>query len=172
MRPTVVELAVLVALAGVGYWWWSRPIAQGEFDGNPERFFVTPVDEFPDVEQFHRRGKVLMLDADNRLVDPMQDYLPDEVRARTPEEVGTVGLVRCQESLSGYYIPFLVKGFNHSCQVQLIALPSLRMIANTGTALSPPTRVRLPFWNRHAQRPTKHLATTIAEMPDLGREPQ
>lgn len=118
------------------------------------------MDEFPDVPQFHRSGKVL----------PIQDYLPDAVRARTPNEVRTVGLVHCEETFSGYYIPYLVKGSNHSCQVQLIAWPSLRMIADTGTALSPPTRVRLPLWNRHAPRPNRHLADTIAEMPDLKRE--
>ena len=126
--------------------------------GDAALFFLESVNPLPDVEQFHRRGRVLVLDVDNRRVDATHDRLPDNVQARRAEEVGTVGLVSCEENLSGYYIPYLVRGYNHSCRVQLVALPSRQMIANIGTSLSPPDSVRLPFWNRHAPRPNQHLA--------------
>ncbi|MBM3507021.1 MAG: hypothetical protein FJX64_04720 [Alphaproteobacteria bacterium] len=167
----LVEVVVAAAVIAGGWYVWSRWDSGGsEFVGDIAPFFVEPAEPLPNVDRFQRRGRVLVLDADNKRIDAIHDRLPDAVRVGTPEDVGTVGLVRCEESFSGYYIPYLVRGYNMSCQVELIALPSLAMIANMGTSISPPSRVRLPLWNRHAPRPEKHLAELIAELPDVGRE--
>ena len=169
MRP--LELVVVAAVAATGIWVWSRWDGGGsEFEGDIAAFFVMPKEETVSVAPFQRRGRVLVLDADNRRVDGIHDRLPETVRAGTPDEVGTVALVKCTESFSGYYIPYLVRGYNRSCQMELVALPSRTFLANMGTSLSPPARVRLPFWNRHAPRPEQHLAELIAELPDMGQE--
>ncbi len=161
----------MAAVVAAGVWVWSRWDGGGaEFDGDIAAFFVAPKDETVSVAPFQRRGRVLVLDADNRRLDGIHDRLPEAVRARTPDEVGTVALVKCTESFSGYYIPFLVRGYNTSCQVEVVALPSRTFLANMGTSLSPPARVRIPLWNRHAPRPEQHLAEQIAELPDMGRE--
>jgi hypothetical protein len=167
----LLEVAVLAAVVAGGAFVWSRWYSGGdEFEGDIAAFFVEPVEPLPNVDRFQRRGRVLVLDMDNRRIDAIHDRLPEAVRARTPEEVGTVGLVRCKEEFDGYYIPYLVKGYATSCQMQLIALPSREMTANMGTTITPPSRVRLPFWNRHAPRPEQHLAERIVELPDVGRE--
>ena len=169
MRP--LEIVVVAAVVAAGVLVWSRWDSGGaEFEGDIAAFFVAPKEDTVSVAPFQRRGRVLVLDADNLRVDGIHDRLPETVRAETPDEVGTVALVKCTESFSGYYIPYLVRGFNTSCQIELVALPSLTFLANMGTSLSPPARVRLPFWNRHAPRPERHLADLIAELPDMGRE--
>lgn len=168
----LLELAVLVGVVGAAALVLTRwGDDAGAFAGNPQEFFVAPAADHPEVDEFQRRGRVLVLDADTRSIDPVHHLLPPEIRADRADQVGTVGLVRCEESLAAYYIPYLVRGYNRSCRVQLIALPSRAMLADLGTAVSPPARVRLPFWNRHAPRPNAHLAAQIAALPDRGREP-
>lgn len=168
----LLELVVLVGVVGAGALVLTRGSDDAAaFAGDPQEFFVAPAADHPEVAEFQRRGRVLVLDADTHRVDPVHALLPPEVRADRADQVGTVGLVRCEESFSGYYIPYLVRGYNRSCRVQLIALPSRVMLADLGAAVSPPARVRLPFWNRHAPRPNAHLAAQIAALQDRGPEP-
>ena len=169
MRP--LEIVVVAAVVAGGAFVWSRWDRGGsEFEGDIAPFFITSKDDTVSVAPFQRRGRVLVLDADKQRIDRIHDRLPEAVRAASPDEVGTVALVRCTESFSGYYIPFLVRGYNTSCQVEVVALPSRTFLANMGTSISPPARVRIPLWNRHAPRPEQHLAELIAELPDMGRE--
>lgn len=169
MRPLEI-VAGLAVLAGVAFAVSTCDRAGSKFSGDLERFFVEPAEDLPDVDAFHRRGRVLVLDTDNHRLDAIHDLLPLTVRAEQEADVGSVALVHCEKSVSGYYIPLVVKGYNHDCHIRLVALPSRAFIANFGTALSPPSRVRLPFWNRHAPRPERHLAEALAQLPDRGAE--
>lgn len=169
MRPLEIVVG-LALLAGIALAVSTCDRAGRKFTGDVECFFVKPEEDLPDVDVFHRRGRVLVLDTDNHRLDAIHDLLPATVRAEREADVGSVALVHCEKSISGYYIPLLVKGYNHNCHIRLVALPSRKFIANFGTALSPPSRVRLPFWNRHAPRPEQHPAQTLAKLPDRGAE--
>lgn len=133
-----------------------------------ERFFVEPATELPQVE-FQRRGRILALDVDTRRLDPLHDALPTEIRARRPEEVGTVALIGCEIREGGRYGYIFAKGYGQSCRMRLIDAKTQAFLANTGASRSPPQRVYFPFWPRTAARPTDILLDTVKRLPDFGK---
>jgi hypothetical protein len=48
-------------------------------------------------------GKVALIDADKRALDELQPYLPDDIHARTPEEVTTVVQMHYMRSVVGKF---------------------------------------------------------------------
>jgi hypothetical protein len=48
-------------------------------------------------------GKVVLIDADKRTVDQLQPYLPDDIHAKTPAEVTTVGQMRYMRNVVGKF---------------------------------------------------------------------
>jgi len=115
------------------------------------------------------RGKVVVLDAPTRQLDVAHLLLPDDLRASTPDEVGTVAIVRSckrtkldemfQDRTSGR----IVRGFYQSCNVTLVdkkrgvALTPLEV--NGSTPLSGP-----PDKDLEGERPQRELADRIAAM--------
>ncbi len=139
-----------------------------DFAGEFERFLVEPATELPEVA-FQRRGKILALDVDRKRLDPLHDRLPDEMRARRSEEVGTVALISCEIQEGGRYGYIFAKAYGQSCRMRLIDATTRAFLANTGAAVSPPRRVFLPFWPRTAARPTDILLDVVKRLPEGGR---
>lgn len=137
-----------------------------DFKGDIERFFIQPATDLPEVEFFHRRGKVLALDLDKRRLDPLHDRLPVHIRARSPEEVGTVALVSCRIEEGGRYGYIFARAYGQSCRMLLIDATSRAFLANTGASRSPPRRVYFPFWPRTAARPTDILLDVTERLPE------
>lgn len=52
---------------------------------------------FPDRPQPYVRGKVLVIDAINKVVDRLHSELPNELRPSKPEEIGTLAYIQCNE---------------------------------------------------------------------------
>lgn len=155
--------AALICLAGAA----CEEGPSRDFAGDIEPFFLKPATPLPEVE-FQRRGKILALDAVTRRLDPMHDRLPDAIRARRPEEVGTVALVNCVVEKTWQYGYIFASAYAHSCQVHLIDSRSRAFLANFGDANPPPRRVWLPFWPRTASRPTPALVQFTQQLPDRG----
>lgn len=158
----------------IGAFFWTIVLAgcgngdSSDFSGDFERFLVEPATELPEVE-FQRRGRILALDVDRRRLDPLHDRLPAEIRARKPEEVGTVALIRCEIEEGGRYGYIFAKGYGQSCRMRLIDARTRMFLANTGASRPPPQRVYFPFWPRTAARPTDILLDAIKRLPDPGK---
>jgi hypothetical protein len=150
-----------LALAGCGYG------DSSDFSGDIERFFVEPATALPEVT-FQRRGRILALDVETRRLDPLHDALPSELRARTPEEVGTIALIHCRTEEEGRYGYVFAKAYGQSCSLRLIDAKTRVFLATTGASRSAPLRVYIPFWPRTAARPTDILLDAIKRLPNIG----
>lgn len=138
--------------------------ASHDFIGSIEPFIVEPATPLPEVE-FQRRGKIVALDTTTRRLDPLHDRLPEALRARRPEEVGTIALVACETKYSGRYAYILASAYSQDCRLRLLDAKTRAFIANTGASRGPP-RVYFPFWPRTAARPTDILLDAVKQLPD------
>lgn len=135
-----------------------------DFQGDIQHFFIEPIGDAPLGRQ-HRQGKVLALDIDTRSLAPLHDALPLKLRARTPQDVRTVALIHCTFSETVQY-NWWTSGYAQSCDMRLAAYPSGEVLMGFEVTVPPPARIRLPFWNRIAERPTDVLLDKILELPD------
>lgn len=124
-------LATTLLLAGCG------DGVSSDFDGPVDAYLVEPATPLPEVE-FQRRGKILALDTTTRKLDPLHDQLPEAMRARRPEEVGTIALVACKTEYAGRYAYILASGYSQDCSLRLIDAKTRAFLANTGASRGAP----------------------------------
>jgi hypothetical protein len=73
-------------------------------------------------------GKVVLIDADKRALDELQPYLPDDIHARTPEEVTTVVQMRYTRSVVGKF-PSGAHAVQVGARLTVVDVPSRTVIA-------------------------------------------
>ncbi|MDA1132006.1 MAG: hypothetical protein O2905_02125 [Proteobacteria bacterium] len=166
MFPKLLPRILLALVVGVVI----AACDSNDFTGDVAQYIVEPNEELP-FGGYIRHGKVLVIDVDNGVLDPIHDRLPKEIRARTPDEVGTVALVECLHTEVGTYF-FWAKGYSTYCDATLIDWPTRQILAGIGVTNSPPRKTFFFLWSHTASRPTKSIARSIAELgetppPDL-----
>ena len=155
------KYSLLVAipwLVGCG----ENPSPGKDFEGSIEKFFVEPKGEPTGLE---RHGKVIALDPVRRTLDAVHDELPVEIRARRPDEVGTIALISCETRLVGRYIG-IGGAYAHDCTVTIVDASSQALMGYTGAQNTPPRKVVFGFFPHTASRPTGRVAAAIADLPE------
>lgn len=135
-----------------------------DFQGDIQHFFIEPLGDLP-MGRPHRQGKILALDLDSRALAPLHDQLPPKLRARTPQEVRTIALIHCTFREVVQY-NWWTSGYAQKCEMRLVSYPSGELLSGQSVTTTPPERIRLPIWNRIADRPTEDLLNKILELPD------
>lgn len=84
--------------------------------------YITTVSQFDQTSTYNKRyinGKAIVINKNEKTIDPIFFQLPDEIRANSPDEVGTVFLLDYDKKIVGTYGygPDAVSGFAHSVTV-------------------------------------------------------
>ena len=101
----IAAIAVLIVAASSIWTSISRHRASSTFEGHLAGFLADTALARSDSGAPTAVGRLLVLDANTQTVHEWQHLLPDELRARTPDDVGTVVLVRHDSSVVGHYAP-------------------------------------------------------------------
>lgn len=121
IRTVIIAICFLVGC-------WLYPSFYVTFVVNP--VFQGAMDEFTTATEAtatnpYVKKRILIVDKDKRRVDTLQMFLPDDLRARNPEEVGTIVWLEDSESKAGDYHEegtgkFTGSGFVRVVEVSLI----------------------------------------------------
>jgi hypothetical protein len=91
-------------------------------------------------------GKVVLIDADKRAVDELQVYLADDVHAKTPAEVTTVGQMRYTRKVVGKFESG-AHAIEVSAKMTVVDVPSRTIIATRSFVWGKPPKL-VPIGSR------------------------
>jgi hypothetical protein len=127
-RSRRVRMAVLVAAGGVAsvavimlavFWMpMARAIRHARLRASVDQFMTAGAGKAPDAKP-HTKGKVVALDRREGTLDPVQGLLPDEIRAFSAAEVGTIALLEW-ELVPTYNASGRLSGHYSSCKITLV----------------------------------------------------
>ncbi|MBI5201436.1 MAG: hypothetical protein HY925_07615 [Elusimicrobia bacterium] len=173
-------LAAIVLAAGGGCYAWGAkaraararfaPAVSSYLEGK-EAHFGAPADAIDAVrsscgKDFRcRRGKVVVISVEDRDVDPLQVALPPEIRAESPEEVGTLALLSATYNKSGWFGPFSY-GYSGTWDLRLIDWKTKKPLGCILYSAGAPTRgFPIPFYKHKPWKPTSFLAGELRDLP-------
>jgi hypothetical protein len=136
-----------------------------DFDGDIAGFFDQDLEQISD-NQYVIIGKVLALDADARQIDATHDFLPDEIKALTPDEVGTIAIITCMTDLVGSY-GWFSDGYEVLCHGDLFDAATGEKLGQINDRASPPRETAFPYGDKFAKKPARGLAQRIADLVGL-----
>jgi hypothetical protein len=127
-RSRRVRMGIIVVLASLGavalimlavYWMpMVRSIRHARLRASVDQFMTAGAGKAPDAKP-HIKGKVVALDRREGNLDPVQGLLPDEIRAFSAAEVGTIALLEW-ELVPTYNASGGVAGHYSSCKITLV----------------------------------------------------
>ena len=123
------------------------------------------MDQFP-KNQYVIIGKALALDGDALQIDATHDFLPDELKARTPDEVATIAIITCVEDLAGSY-GFFADGYSTDCHGELFDAATDKLVALIDDFGSPPRETSFLYGDKIGKKPARGLAQRIADLAGL-----
>jgi hypothetical protein len=134
--------------------------------------FAPFMGEFTDDSQFHEAdgeayvtGKLAVIDmAENDLDDTHFNYKLDELRAASPEEVGTIVWLECKEQLRGTYDSGS-KGYRWACGVTTIDKGEGAIVGQETIYGEDPPDSKRSRGDWHGSRPTDDIIAYITELP-------
>ena len=155
----------LFLLAPLGLAACGDPEFGSDFDGPIEAYFDQDPEQFTEAE-YRLVGKVLVLDADARKIDATHDFLPEELKALTPDEVGTIAIITCVVDLAGSY-GFFSDGYSLDCEGHLYEAATGKLMAQVSDFGNPPRETSFPFGDKIGKKPAKGLAQRIVDLSGL-----
>lgn len=182
-----LAVSIVAALAGWQLWdaFWPRAV-----DDDLVRAFAADVDRlgaaYPSVPGTPEVvGRVVAIEAyqpenerygaaDARAGEPrwrlsrVQSYLPDDLAAEAPADVGTVARVDCAEEVVGQYVlAQRVQSNAHQffCRVSLVDLAARRVFHVQHFAGEPPPRENRSSVDRYGTAPVEEIADWLAALP-------
>jgi len=164
----IVWGVIILAFAGIGGFlgvkWWLREQAAKPFNAQAAQLMETKgnKDSTP-----YLKGKIVVFDEGTRKVDKDVFFdLPDDLRAKTPEEVATVVVVTWTEKTIDYYegnVPAIqqtgsVKVVDYSSK-QTLGIPM------QFTGPEPPMKIKKNSSENKARRPVKEIVEFVKNLP-------
>lgn len=165
-KVTAVLFLALILAAG-GFWLKSihrKREVKKRFEPHLEAYLKPPKDQIEYMDQNYRKGKMVVVNADRRKLDPLHFKLPDEARADNPQEAGTAVLIRSKTHKSGSY-GFFADAYYVDWDISAVDLSAGPQCARFGYGMSPPSRVRFPFWNRYGGKPSSSILEDLLKLP-------
>jgi hypothetical protein len=158
--PRAIFLILPLGLAACG-----DPEFGSDFDGDFTGYFAQDLEQIPD-NQYVIIGKVLVLDADARQIDATHDFLPDAIKALTPDEVGTIAIITCMTDFVGSY-GWFSDGYEVLCHGDLFDAATGKKLGQIDDRASPPGETAFPYGDKIAKKPARGLAQRIADLARL-----
>jgi hypothetical protein len=134
--------------------------------------FAPFMEEFTNSSQFHESdgeayiiGKIAVINkTESDLDDTHFSYKLDELRAASPEDVGTIVWLECKEQLRGTYDSGS-KGYRWACDVTTIDKGEGVIVGQEKIYGDDPPDSKRSRGDWHGSRPTDNIIAYIAELP-------
>jgi hypothetical protein len=112
------------------------------------------------------KGKIIAIDKNRNIIDKLYYDLSEELRANTPEEVGTIVWLQCDENVVGYYGSTQTEGSEATywtCDVTIIdkSIPAILEKRNFAGA-PPPSK---SAGSGTGGKPTKEIIDYLVSLP-------
>jgi hypothetical protein len=160
-----------LALAAAGAAWWAvsthrhRRAVSAAFAPALDSYLAQPKETIDLQDKHYRRGRLVVVDAGRRRLDPLHFKLPDEIRADHPSQAGTAALLRRETHQSRDYA-FFAKGYYVDWELTLLDLATGVQSARMGWGMSPPDRSRIPLLSRYGGKPTRDMLKQLRELKE------
>lgn len=162
--------AVIALIAAGVLWWWFSPSA--EDDANEPfasvmaeylalRWEPGKVQEVRGAARFIK-PRIIVIDADEKRLDPVHFALPETLRASGPAQVETIVFVDCTTKRVGSF-GLLSNAYSRLCEISVVHKSGRRPFRMTGYRTAPPRRTYFTFWDHTAPRPNELMAEDIAK---------
>jgi hypothetical protein len=109
-------------------------------------------------------GKVITVDINKNEIDQIYFDLPEDLVAKTPEEVGTIIWLNWGEVLVGRYTDG-AGGYRIICEVTIIDKANSEIIDKETLSGSDPISVKEGSGNRYGSKPTSEVIDYISTLP-------
>jgi hypothetical protein len=110
-------------------------------------------------------GKIIPVNVRNQTVDYSFYYeLPEELRASSPEEVGTVVWLDCTGSLVGTYTGG-GGAYRWTCETQVVDLSIFRIVGEESFTGSDPPKTKLGSGDEHGSFPSDQIIAYLVALP-------
>lgn len=130
----------------------------GEYIAIPNQQTIPPLAEAYII------GKVITVDIDENEIDHIYFDLPEELIAKSPEEVGTIIWLNWGEVLVGRYTDG-AGGYRIICEVTIIDKEKSTIVDKETFSGSDPLSVKEGSGNRTGSKPTNEIINYISTLP-------
>jgi len=167
--PVVIGSVVFIGVAALVGWLLLRQAKRGTEKAPFEPFlgdYTKAVDGADEGEEAAASlvGKVVVIDRKEQEVDDLQFDLPEEIRARQPEEVGTVVWLDWGRETQGGYTDGTA-AYVQTCTVTVIHREKWEVLGTTVFRGSDPPSFKKGGGSRSGSKPTDEVVRFLAALP-------
>ena len=169
-RNAIIFWCVVLAIgAVVGGFFGIRSMIRGKqmapFQAHVQEYLAMAGPAAPTSEGYVK-GKVITVDTKDKSIDYLYFDLPEELQAKTPDEVGTVVLLQWGEEQVGHYdSPTGPGAYKHTCQVILVDKERKAVVGGRRFVGSDPPQRKKSSESGYGSKPTSEIVTFLRTVP-------
>jgi hypothetical protein len=162
----LIYIAVFFCTIGTSVYFFvlRRPMVFKPFESHLSEYLSFSAHQEKSTDSGHISGKVITVDKVNRKFDDLYFSLPHNLRASTPDEVGTIVLIECTESIAGTYEDGK-NGHSTNCAVRIIDKSKKVVFPESEFYGEEPPKTKSIHGDWYGARPLKEIVKFITALP-------